>query len=388
MRFARTLIAAAAFLATGSQALEICDRPGAYAEHRREVDAVWKSFQAKRFDEVERFHAGLVAKYEAGRMSDAMLARFYSAFQLPDTYVEPLLMEWARLYPESPAAWLALSHYYMEVGFAARGGEYADRTSEAQFMAMGAAFRKALHSLEMADKRTRKHSLSASLRIRLASTVKNAQPSARDIYRAALKTYPESLQARIRYVRASAPKWGGSKEQLQAIVDEAKGLPPEDQRYIEYLVTQEMAANMELQGNTQKAVELYRRSVPMCPGLDRSLDALIHLQSRTNDYTGVIASTTTHLERHPRSGWGYTMRGWAKQQLQRHPEAIADFEKGTQVGYGRAFLNLGWHYANGIGVGRDPRKAVDLYLIAESHGIEDGRTRAEKLSREAGVPLR
>jgi tetratricopeptide (TPR) repeat protein len=382
------LVLAAALAATGAHAIEFCDKIGALAEHRREVDRLWKAFTAKQFDEVERFHSALVGKHEAGELSDAHLARFFSAFQAPDAYVEPLIMSWAAKYPDSAAPWLALAHYYAQVGFAARGGEEATRTAEAQFVAMGAAFRKALYALEMADKRMKKHSLSASMKIWLGSTVKSTRPSPTEIYRSAIRAWPDTLQVRIRYVRASAPRWGGSDTQLAAIVEDAKTLSPEDRRYMEYLVTQELARTQELKGDTRKAIETYQRSVPMCPGLDRSLEQLIDLQRRTRDFAGLAASSSTFIERHPRSGWAFSTRGWARQELKHYAEAFADFQRATQLGYGDGFLRLAWYYEQGIVAPRDVRKAMDLYLTAESHGIAEGRVRAEKLSRITGIPPR
>lgn len=385
----RILAGVALALATvDAQAIEFCDTRGALREHRREVEAKWTVFKAKRFDEIERFHADLVAKHEAGRLSDAHLARFFSVFQVADAYVEPLIMEWARRYPDSAAPWLALAHYYAQVGFAARGGEEATRTAEVQFVAMAAAFRKALYALEMADQRMKKHSLSGSMKIWLGATVRTTKPSPREIYTAAIKLWPETLQVRIRYIRASSPKWGGSEAQLAAIVDEARSLQPEDRRYIEYLVTQELAATMELRGNPKKAVELYRRSIPMCPGLDRSLEQLMDLQRRTRDFEGLVATSTEYIDRYPRGGWGLETRGWARHELKRYPEAAADYEKATQVGWGPAFLRLGWYYERGVAGRLDPRKAIDLYLIAESHGIAEARERAEKLAKTTGMSLK
>src|SRR4030095_8633592 len=111
---------------------------------------------------------------------------------------QPLMTEWARLHPRSPAAHLALANYYLAVGFAARGQEFASKTSEAQFRAMGEAFRSAFQELDIADKYLKKPTLSISMRIWLGAASGSMRSSPTELYKKAIKDFPDTMQVRIR----------------------------------------------------------------------------------------------------------------------------------------------------------------------------------------------
>ena len=377
-----------AFASASGLANEFCDVVGKVREHRAATETAWEAFKAKEMDAVEKYFGGMLAEHEAGRLSDAHLGRAFEIFTCSDAFCEPLILEWVRRYPRSPAAHLALAHHYAAVGFSSRGSEYASKTTDTQFFAMGEAFRKAFQALETADKYAKKPSLSASVRVWLGMASGGVRPGPTETYRGAIKAFPDTLQVRIRYIYASAPKWGGSMKQLAAIVDEAKPLPPADRRYVEYLVLQRMGASMEDAKDDAKALEYYKKSVPLCPGLDAALHKQIGLQLKVKDFQGVLASAGENIKRDPRSGWAYMMRGRAYEGLEKYREAFADIEKATQLAYAPAYLHLAWHYEMGKGVPRDYRKAIDFYTIAERNHVEAARGHADRVRKFAGIDMK
>jgi TPR repeat protein len=357
---------------------EFCDVPGRVADFGNEVDRQWKVLSDKKnFEGAEGYFGKLLADQQAGRISDARLFRAFTRFECRDPSCGPLMTEWTRLYPKSAAAHLALASHHAAVGFAARGSEYANKTSEAQFMAMRDAFRSALLELDIADKYSTKPTLSASMRIWLAAADHDMRPRPTDIYKTTITRFPDTLVVRIRYIHASAPKWGGSMAQLESIIDDAKTLPSADRRYIEYLVLQEMGsahhcAECGMPDDAQ-ALRYYQKSVALCPGLDRTLQLLIELQDKRHDYEAMRAAATDYIARHPANGWAYAMRAASYDRTNRFAEARADYEKAAQFGYPKAYLNIGWYHESGRGVPRDYRKALEFYQIAESNRVDDAR---------------
>lgn len=388
---------AVALASASGLANEFCDVPGKVREHRAATEAAWETFKAKEMDQVEKHFGAMLAEHEAGRLSDAHLGRAFEIFTCSDAFCEPLILEWVRRYPRSPAAHLALAHHYAAVGFSSRGSEYASKTTDTQFFAMGEAFRKAFQALETADKYSKKPSLSASVRVWLGMASGGVRPRPTETYRAAIKAFPDTLQVRIRYIYGSVPKWGGSMAQLAAIVDEAKPLPPADRRYVEYLVLQRMAEAMQdardkddakAPEHYKKAIEYYKQSVPLCPGLDAALRKLVGLQLAAKDFQGVLASAGESIKRDPRNGWAYMMRGRAYEGLEKYREAFADIEKATQLAHAPAHLHLAWHYEMGKGVARDYRKAIDHYAIAERHKVDGARGHADRVRKFAGIDMK
>jgi tetratricopeptide (TPR) repeat protein len=373
----------------GAGAFEFCDVPGKREEFQASLEPWKKRLREKRTDELEKQFGGLLKEHAAGKLNDQILQRWFEIFTCGDASCEPKIMEWLQKYPQSEAARLALAIYYMHQGQVARGSAFADKTSPAQFAAMAEWFAKSVAALDSADRVSKKPTLSAAVRIELTRNGRTFGPRPTEIYRKTTRDYPDSLQVRLEYVWASAPKWGGSLEQLASIVEDAKkALSAADARYIEYHVLQEVGGALEQSKRDQEAIEVYRRSIALCPGLDNSLTRMIRVQERLKDFPAIVASTSQYIERYPRDGWGYTMRGWALQEQRKDKEALADYEKATQLGYGRAFLYLGWFHEAGRATPVDFRRAFDLYMIAAGHGIEDARERAEKIRKGTGLPLK
>ena len=245
---------------------------------------------------------------DAGTESDATVQREFATFQNSKPGNEPLHVEWVRKFPKSRAAHLALGYYYQSHGFAARGDEFANKTSREQFAAMEDLFRQAMVELDAADA-LGKTSLTAAKRVAMApASADPSQPGCDEPLPRDDQGLSENASiASIR--RVSAPKWGGSMRKLASIIDDAKGLPPADKRYIEYLVyrrwptpTPAPRTSRRSAAKPGKRRNTTRRASPLCPGLDVSLRYLIALYSRMEDIPNLMRTSTLMIERHPRSG--------------------------------------------------------------------------------------
>jgi tetratricopeptide (TPR) repeat protein len=393
LKFTAIVVVWTAIASTGAMAFELCDDASKRREFYTQLQPWGKALGEKRYDDIDKKFNALLKALESGTESDAMVQRAFSVFQDSRPGNEPLHLEWIKRYPKSQAAHLAMGYYYTSRGYAARGTGFAGETSREQFAAMEENFRRALAELDAADALGKKPTLSAAKRIAIAPTspaLRTLHPT--EIYRKAIKEYPDTIEVRIQYIVVSAPKWGGSRGQLRSIIDDAKPLPAADRRYIEYLVYQEMGTTYACTGNltpecgqAKKAVEYYEKSIPLCPGLDRSLELLLEHHVRMKDHPAAVAVAARAIMRNPRNGEAYASRGWAYMHLGRPKDAFADYERGTQLDYGPAFDGLAYFYEVGQIVPTDYRKAIDLYMAAESHHVKGAKEKADKVRAVSGL---
>lgn len=399
-RFAIIAFAAAALAATAARAFELCDVAGRSEEFYSSLRPLDK-LSKENLQEMDSGLNAMLAAYEAGKVPDALVHRVFQGFATGYGDLEPRLRDWIAKSPGSRAAHLALAYHLTSLGWAARGSKYAGQTSPEQLAEAARYFRQAMKAYDEADALGRKPTLSIAQKIYMARSVGTLGLDAGRLYRDAIAKYPDTLQVRIRYIDASRPEWGGSVKQLESIIDDAKRLPPSDRRYIEYLVYQEIGAVYwcaEREGcgevesrkgeNARMVIGYFERSIPLCPGLDRALERLLRYESEMRDYTGVIGAATRLLQRKPRSAFAFSRRGMAYAKTGRYRDSLADYERATQLGDYAAFKELAWFYEHGQGVPKDPVKAIDLYMIADSHDVAGARKEAERLSKSSGIPLK
>jgi tetratricopeptide (TPR) repeat protein len=392
---------AAALAATGANAYELCDVPGKQKQFYASNKPLRGLLKDRKFRELDSKMSAMLAAQQAGRMTDAQVHLAFSGLVNDHASWGPLLREWVSQFPKSQSARLALGYHLADKGWAVRGSKFAYETSPEQLALMDDYFRAALSAYDEADARGRKLSVSVAQRMNMAATTSSLGLDVSRLYREGIKRYPETLQVRIEYVYKSAPKWGGSVEQLESIVDDASTLPPADKRYIQYLVYHELGsfywcaegegcgAGKKRNGeNAKQVIGYYEKSIAMCPGLDDSLDSLRrYLQERRN-YTALIESTSRMIERNPRQATAFASRGFAYAHMHKFREAFADYERAALLGDGYSTKQLAGFYESGTVVPKDARKAIDLYLIAESRNGDGARKEAERLSKTSGVPLK
>jgi tetratricopeptide (TPR) repeat protein len=386
----RVAIALALFLAPpAAHAFVFCE-DGAAREAFQIGLASWeKALEEKRYADLDAHFNALLDSHEAGNISDALVKRAFAVFENADAGHEPRHFDWIRESPRSRAAYLALGYHYTARAFAAQGTQHSEAISRVQQAAMDEEARKALIAFGDADKLAKKPTLSIASRIRLAA----AHPGSHGVkpgtlYRDAIKTFPDTLEVRIQYIKASHPKRGGSMKQLASIGEDAKSMPPEDYRYVQYLVYQEMASVQETAKNDRAAVDLYEKSVALCPGLDASLVRLGQVHARMKDHASVIAAMGTLIERYPRNGWAHSMRGDAYRETGKFARSFVDYQRAAELGYGPGFEGLAWFHETGTLVPKDVGKAVDLYMTAYARNVEGAKAKADNLRASLGAKAR
>lgn len=160
-----------------------------------------------------------------------------------------------------------------------------------------------------------------------------------ELYDEWAKAFPSSEAARLahgygQYVWASAPRWGGSVDQLAHVYGHAKAaLPEADCRYVGGLIDHELGVVHFARNDFERAALSLERGMAECPGLSNSSAQAMDLYMKQRDF--------------PR---------------------LASF------------------YENAVGgVQRDLHKAIDLYDIAHEKGVKGAREKAQQRRRIAGV---
>jgi TPR repeat protein len=205
------------------------------------------------------------------------------------------------------------------------------------------------------------------------------------LYRAGIAKFPSTLAVRVRYVYASAPQWGGGPQQLLGIIEQAKSLPEADRRYISALVDHQLGEVAEVTGDRAGAMQRYERAMTACPGLSESSRRLISVAGEGKDYARVVNASNYYIKRKPQDGWGYRSRGWAYGNMNKHAESFADFQKATQFGDVESFATLASFYEFGVGgAPKDPKKAIELYTIAQEKGVAGAQEKLQRARRMAG----
>jgi tetratricopeptide (TPR) repeat protein len=383
------LLSLALVLAAPAYALPLCDSAEKRAAFYAEMNPWRKALEQKRFADIDRKFNALIEETRAGKLTDQELNRWFEIFRQSNTGREPLHEDWIRAYPSSAAAHLALAYYYEGRGFSARSSEFSSNVSSAQFQAMGLEFRKAFDALARAEALMARPTLPASLRIWMHGVMGDGKGGRiEDMYRSALKAYPETVQVRVMWVTFSHPKWYGSVERLKAIPGDARTLSKEDQRYIQYLVMEELGSAYQHGEDYKRAADYYASAIPLCPGLDGALTKLMKMYQARKDFEALVPASTMYIERHPRNGWGYAMRGWAHLERKEWAEAARDYEKGATFGSSYAQEGLAWLVEWGRGVKHDYARAVELYETAAANGSTTAAAKAEKIRKATGLHAR
>lgn len=225
---------------------------------------------------------GLLGWLDAGRYGslDAALARMsddalaeptkehwgrlgFAAFMTDDPGTEALLDAWVAD-ADSWQAHLARGVYLASLGYARRGSDTVDETSEAQLRGMSEAFSRASADLSIVRARRPNEVVAHETRIRMLKSGGEIE-AARATFDEAASICPHCLGSRLAFAQVLLPRWGGS---IGAFEDFARaeadrvGAPPH------FAVMRGMPAWRECyQRETQRAFD---EAIPYC---DRAVAA-------------------------------------------------------------------------------------------------------------------
>jgi tetratricopeptide (TPR) repeat protein len=251
----------------------------------------------KKYSELSTKINDLQARYEAEFMNEDKLTSAVYCFEVNDASIQPILDEWASNNKSNFAALLCRGAYFLTRAAHARGADYAAETNSSQFQSMESYLRRATSDLRAAIQLKPASIHAYAFLIRSASLMGDLELQ-RQLYNSAIKINPHSILIRQVHIAKLAPRWGGSKAEMQAVVDDSK----------KYLV-----------------------NVPAMKIVESELDIELGMQSlEQKDYDGVIQNMTKALTR-GNSAIAFYRRGQGYMYSGDLLKAVTDFRSAIEI---------------------------------------------------------
>jgi len=190
---------------------------------RQYVDraAVRGMLRLRRYAELTKMFESTQAKFEENPRYEYWPEEAMLSFRSAEADLGPLLDSWAQTSPTSFAPFVARGSYLNAVGWARRGGKYANETHDSNFAEMHATHARALVDLDKALLLCPK--LVAALREKLS--VYRATSATEDLATTAMKALticPACMSIRVMWIDSLTPRWGGTYESMDAVAKSAK----------------------------------------------------------------------------------------------------------------------------------------------------------------------
>ncbi|MDR2991330.1 MAG: DUF4034 domain-containing protein [Burkholderiaceae bacterium] len=189
-----------------------------------------------------------------------------------------LIRMWVDQYPKSFFAQFSAGVFYVNQAALARGSNTISKTSKNQLTNMSDLDKKAANYLQKAMQLDPRSALPQSVMLIIAAHEGQAVGKNTEQWlQSANQVNPKNLAARVQAITFLSPRWGGSFDQLNQIVQQAKKtLSSQEIRYLEYNVILAQANHEEvINKNKSAAYALYQRAKGMCENSQTAQDGMV-----------------------------------------------------------------------------------------------------------------
>ncbi|MDR2365803.1 MAG: hypothetical protein LBD68_08135 [Zoogloeaceae bacterium] len=325
----------------------------------------------------------IMADYREGRIdTDELtsqligLVRPLSASYIPDAEA------WVKAQPKSYAARLGLGRLYLHAALEARGKKFASQTSEEQFDKMRELAQKSLKNLRDSLAFFEKPYPSYVNLIEVDTLLSQGQ--ARYYLDQAVKTDPAANTAYRRYFGYSTPRWGGSYDEMESLLAEARQgqMPPQKLAELEALVLGLKADDeRDLRRNPVGAAALYLQAYERLP--EKKFVTRLYLAAsefkKAKETDRAIEVYTRIIKAYPDESKAYFERGYLYDQTQDYERALKDFIASAKLGSSSAQNNVGYYYMTGRGGVKDLKLAKHYLAQSAAQGFEHAREKLKVL---------
>jgi hypothetical protein len=173
------------------------------------------------YDAVEPYYAGVQRDYELGKLSDQQLYAAFRKLYEDDISNARYFDQWVRSYPKSYSARVARGAYYYRMAWAARGVAFIAKTPPERLARMENYVNRALPDLQDSLTMTAKPYLSTLYLVNVKMLDGTAQER-RGWFDRGTMIDPNNTLLRVRYMVSLQPRWGGSLENMQALLNECE----------------------------------------------------------------------------------------------------------------------------------------------------------------------
>ena len=224
--------------------------------------AVRRLLTSRSYDALDRVLAAYADSVLRDYRVEYRLFDAYAAFGVAVPELEPFLNEWVQQRPTSAAARLARASFFKASGWNARGGGYASKTTNQQFVRMGKFFQLTFDDLTEALRLDPKSIVAYRQLIDLATTQRGTAMS-REMLDRALKIQPYSFLLRATYMHGLLPRWGGSYDAMARFAEESAPYAKRNPRInaLKGFVDWDKGRISEADGKNGDAIEAYQRAL-------------------------------------------------------------------------------------------------------------------------------
>ena len=246
------------------------------------------------FTALEDHFRDLRERREAGKLHEStFFFAWWNAFDSEDPERREPHDRWIAEYPDSGLAWAARGSYWTEVGWKARGGAFASKTSAAQLAGMRNAFAKASTDFQRAMELEPQLLVPYHEMINIARTGRaRGDATGATWLRRAIAVDPHTFVVRNALMGSLRPRWGGNYAVMRRFAQ--KSLAHADKN-----------PDLHILGGAEAA--------------DRA-----DQQRRGKNFSAAIALYSEALAYGPYSNW-HKRRGRCHESLEQYPAAIADY---------------------------------------------------------------
>jgi tetratricopeptide (TPR) repeat protein len=357
-------------LSVGIQAAETAPQPMALlaAGHYAQLDEAMQAVQRD---------------YKRGAITDEqLLAAFRPFYALGGPEQDAQFDAWVKLRPRSYAAYLARAIHYKYVGLKVRGENFIADTPREQLTLMATAFERAAadlkRSMELDDK-----PLLSYLHAMDISKHFSERLETRTLLDLAIEIDPQNMIVRRKYLTTLPSRWGGSYELMKTFVEECRRakLSAVQMRELEsMLVDEEVWVLFHKKKDYARVATLTERSLKEDPANLTMLRFRVPALTRLERYEETIAAAAAILELKPHDPDALSQRGFAYLQINKVPEAAADYREAATLGDVYAQKELAVLYWQGRHVPKDRALALEWLKKAAANGDKDAQRELQRVT--------
>lgn len=324
------------------------------------------------FDELVQTLHGYRKSAKENISSEEMLFAAFKAFDLSTPGYQQHFDAWVAAHPQNPLPYLGRAFHYYRQAWVARGTKWSSETKESQLDEMKVALGKCTSDLSKVFELDDKHIIAHTLLISVVG-MSGDQEQLASTLQAALDVSPVSFVARKAYLQYASPRWGGSYDQMQLIIDSAQQYAEQNPQLtlLRGLVLAESGDMRALMKNYSAALSLYSQALEFGENHTILFDrGRIHY--RREEYREALRDLNRAIELYPEASKYYYWRSFAHSKLNDLQRAVSDISTAERLAPGdpsvvkrkkslaKKFTNLGYKQAKAL----KPGAAIENYNMA------------------------
>lgn len=293
----------------------------------------------RQFAELDTLFARLQADADRNLLAEDALVRAMDAFAIVDADLDTALAQWVATQPSSLPARLARARHHVALAAAARGGDWADRTTTAQIDEMRRQFRLALDDADYVLERQPRSTLAIVMLMQAEVSGGGSEDCVRTWTRYRDRV-PASFHVWHRLTLCLRPRWGGSYEAVAAAVEEMASHVGANPRLLALRGMEAYdRASLLPENADDDAIQLYSEAIAH-GDLPEYREGRARRYWAQRRYQEAYADIARALELAPEQPDYLAWRAALARDMGRHADAVRDVRQATELD--PANENLAW----------------------------------------------